>query len=158
MEEVGGKYLIKCPVTSEQLLQITKTALIKESANKSKISDSKTAINYLIPYFNGQENEIFVALFLDNLNKLIEVETLDVGTINRVNVYPRKLIKAILKHNASGVIISHNHPSGDLTASEDDIKLTNTLKPLLGAIDVVLIDHIIVSNGNANSLASENLI
>jgi DNA repair protein RadC len=154
MEEVNGKYIIKRPVTSEQLLQLTKTALIKESERRPHFSNNKIAMNYLVSYYNNQKNEIFVVLLLDSKHKLIAAETLDIGTVNYINIHPRKLIEAIIKHNATAVIISHNHPSGNPQPSKADIALTDALKPLLVGIDVELVDHIVVAGGSAVSIKS----
>ena len=95
----------------------------------------------------------------DNLQyKLIEVEDMFRGTINQTSVYPREVVKAALKQNASAVMFAHNHPSGLLGESAADVVITKTLKDALALVDVKVLDHFIVSLGGAISFAEKGLI
>ena len=95
------------------------------------------------------EHEVFIALWLDAQNRLIEVEELFRGTLTQTSVYPREVVKSALAHNAGAVIMAHNHPSGVIEPSRADEVLTVSLKQSLALVDVKLLDHFIV--GGAKS-------
>ena len=95
------------------------------------------------------EHEVFIALWLDAQNRLIEIEELFRGTLTQTSVYPREVVKSALAHNAGAVIMAHNHPSGVVEASSADEARTASLKQSLALIDVKLLDHFIV--GGAKS-------
>jgi DNA repair protein RadC len=117
--------------------------------------------NFLICH-NGlpadQNIERFAVLFLDSQHRMIECETLSTGTLTQTSVYPREVVRAALRHNAAAVILSHNHPSGNLQPSRADESLTQTLKSALALIDVRVLDHIITSCGQAKSMAEMGLM
>lgn len=104
------------------------------------------------------EHEVFGVLFLDNQHRLIEFETMFRGTIDGASVYPREVAKQVLKCNAAAVIFCHNHPSGILSASEADKRITDKLKEALNLFDVRVLDHIIVSHLGAFSFAESGLL
>lgn len=97
--------------------------------------------------------EQFVVLFLDNQLRLIDADTVAVGTINQCTVYPREVVRAVLQHGAAAVILLHNHPSGRAESSAADRSLTVHIKTTLGLLDVRLIDHLIVARGDVLSMA-----
>ena len=80
------------------------------------------------------------------------------GTLNQASVYPREIVKAALKHHAAALILVHNHPSGVTEPSQADIRLTQHLKKALSLVDVMLIDHLIVTANDACSLAERSLL
>lgn len=112
---------------------------------KITISCCKSVLNYLSHSLINREIEIFKALFLNTQNELITEETLAVGTIDRSSIYAREVLKKILKYNAKSIIFVHNHPSGSLVPSDSDIYLTEKMRDTLNALDIKLLDHIIIS-------------
>lgn len=90
------------------------------------------------------EREEFTVLFLDNQHRLIAHETLFLGTINSMTVYPREVVKAGLKHNAAAAVLAHNHPSGYAEPSGADRQMTTRLQQALELVDVRLLDHLVV--------------
>ena len=105
------------------------------------------------------KHEVFVALWLDAGNKLIEAQELFNGPLTQPSVYPREVVKHALEHNAAAVILAHNHPSGRAEASTADISLTQTLKQALALVDVRLLDHFIVTaTEKPLSLAERGLV
>lgn len=100
-----------------------------------------------------QRRECFMVLFLDNRHRLIASETLSIGTFNATIVYPREIVIRALHHQAAAVILAHNHPSGDPTPSEADRTLTDRLINALDMVDVRVLDHLIVGDGDLISLA-----
>lgn len=88
--------------------------------------------------------EEFVVLLLDGVHRLIDVQTLAIGTLSQCSVYPREVVKAALEANAAAVVLAHNHPSGMAEPSRADEYLTQTLKSALQLVDVRVLDHFIV--------------
>ena len=102
--------------------------------------------------------EVFACLYLDNRHRLISFDELFRGTIDNAQVHSREVVKAAIKHNAAAAIFAHNHPSGVAEPSQADISLTKNLQQALTLIDVRVLDHVIVGNGEAVSLAERGLI
>lgn len=100
-----------------------------------------------------EEREVFMALFLDNQNRLIAHETLFTSTISHTEVYPREVVKAALKHNAASIIIAHNHPSGLAEPSDADRHITARLKQALDLMDIRLPDHLVIGGMDIVSFA-----
>lgn len=113
--------------------------------------------NYLKLSLRSEESEVFACLFLDNRNRVIAFEKLFNGTIDGASVYPREVLKAVLKHNAAAVIFTHNHPSGVAEPSSADKTITDRLKKALDLINVRTLDHIIVGD-DCVSFAERGLI
>ena len=105
-----------------------------------------------------EEREIFSVMFLNAQNQMIATEDLFFGSVNSASVYPREVVKSALKHNASNVILAHNHPSNNVTPSESDKRLTIRLKEALGLVDVVVLDHIIVSSNKTFSFVENHIL
>lgn len=103
-------------------------------------------------------HEVFVCLFLDAQNRVIATETLFRGTLTQTSVYPREVVKRALHHNAAGVILCHNHPSGVAEPSQADRWLTDQLKASLALVDVKVLDHFVVAGMNTLSFAERGLL
>ncbi|MDK1685503.1 DNA repair protein RadC [Cronobacter malonaticus] len=106
----------------------------------------------------GQEREVLMVLYLDNQNRLLQSETLFLGTLNCITVHPREVVKAGLRHNAGAVILAHNHPSGDVTPSRADRDITAQLERALNLVDIRLLDHLIVGGSRVMSFAEQGLL
>lgn len=109
--------------------------------------------NWLQLRLARQEREIFMALYLDNQNRLLEHETLFKGTISHTEVHPREVVKASLKYNAAAVIIAHCHPSGHAEPSQADRRVTERLKNALDLVGVRLLDHLVIGGMDIVSFA-----
>ena len=94
----------------------------------------------------GRTQEVFGCLFLDSQHRILKWTIMFFGTVNRNVVYPREIIKEALRYNAAAVVIAHNHPSGGITPSSDDIHLTKELVKILNLVDVKVLDHLIVGD------------
>ncbi len=123
-----------------------------------KFTSVYIAADYCRARIGLEEREVFSVLFLDNQNKLIKAEELFLGTINQASVYPREIVKTALLCNAAAVMISHNHPSGELNPSISDKTITKKIKEALNLVDIRLLDHIIVSHDQYYSFCEENLL
>ncbi|MDJ0910841.1 MAG: DNA repair protein RadC [Woeseiaceae bacterium] len=103
-------------------------------------------------------HEVFCCLYLDNRHRVLRFDEMFRGTIDGTSVYPREVVKEALSVNAAAVILAHNHPSGVAEPSQADERITRRLKAALELVDIRLLDHIIVGDGRATSLASRGLI
>jgi DNA repair protein RadC len=101
---------------------------------------------------------VFVCLFLDSGHRVIEYEELFRGTIDGASVYPREVVKRCLQLNAAAVIFAHNHPSGTNEPSQADRQITDKLKAALEMIDVRVLDHFIIGDGEPHSFREHRLI
>ena len=122
------------------------------------LSGSTATRRYLRYRLGRRQREVFGGLFLDARNRLIENEELFYGSVDRTAVYPREVIKSSMRHNACGVILYHNHPSGVPEPSSSDIQLTNRIASLLEEVDVRLVDHVVVSADQQVSFAERGLL
>ena len=102
--------------------------------------------------------EVFLALFLDTRHRLIAAEELFLGTLGEAVVHPREVVRRAMHHNASALIVAHNHPSGVAEPSRADEVVTLRLKEALGMVDVRLLDHFVVGDGETVSLAERGLL
>jgi len=104
------------------------------------------------------DHELFCCLFLDNRHRVLRFDELFRGTIDGTSVYPREVVKEALAVNAAAVILAHNHPSGVAEPSQADERITKRLKSALELVDIRLLDHLIIGDGKATSLARRGLI
>jgi len=104
------------------------------------------------------DHEIFCCLYLDNRHRVLRFDELFRGTIDGTSVYPREVVKEALSVNAAAVILAHNHPSGVAEPSQADERITRRIKAALELVDIRLLDHLIVGEGAATSLASRGLL
>jgi len=104
------------------------------------------------------EHEVFCCLFLDNRHRVLHFEEMFRGTIDGTSVYPREVVKKALSVNAAAIILAHNHPSGVAEPSQADERLSRRLKSALDLVDIRLLDHLVIGDGNATSLASRGLL
>ena len=101
---------------------------------------------------------MFAVLFLDAQNRLVAMEEMFRGTLTHTSVYPREVVKRALHHQAGAVVLAHNHPSGSVQPSRADETITQTLKAALALVDVRVLDHIIVGQGETFSMAERGLV
>lgn len=122
------------------------------------LTDQKTLGNYLKLQLQGHEREHFAAVFLNAKHHLLAYEVLFTGTLDGAEVHPREVVKQALRHNASAVVIAHNHPSGDPTPSTADRSMTTRLRDALRMVDIRLLDHFVISQGEPFSMASKGWV
>lgn len=106
----------------------------------------------------GNEREAFMVIFVNPKNYVINYQVLQQGTVDHATVYPREIISAALRYLATGIILVHNHPSGECTPSKADLKITAAVVKAAATIDLRVLDHLIVSRGNYLSFAEKSLI
>ncbi|WP_440054959.1 RadC family protein [Pseudoalteromonas sp. T1lg65] len=142
----------------QAVLELSKRYLREECKRDTVFNNPNAVTDYLTATLRGLSHEVFMALYLDNQNRLIRDEVLFRGTINAASVYPREVIKSALKHHAAAIIFAHNHPSGVAEPSEADKLITRKLQQGLGLFDILVLDHIIVAGGQCVSFAQRGLI
>lgn len=136
---------------------IAQRSLKQELITKPAITSAKHATQFLLTTMRDYRSEVFACLLLNTKNQLICYEELFAGSVNHASIYPREVVKLVLKHNASSVIFAHNHPSGCQKPSTADIQITSRLKKALDLIDVKVLDHIIVGE-STYSMAEHGMI
>jgi DNA repair protein RadC len=125
---------------------------------RSALAAPADAARFLKAKLLDLPHEVFCCLFLDTRHRLIRYEELFRGTIDGATVYPREVVKRALAHNASAVILGHNHPSGVSEPSEADRSITLKLAKALALVEIRLLDHVVVSRGGHVSLAERGLV
>ena len=137
---------------------IMKRALREPIEDKPILKDLPALYDYLRLSMAHEKNENVRLLFLNSKNALMKDELHQQGTLNRVSVIPREIVKRVLEINANALIIVHNHPSGDPKPSAEDVAMTQVMVRVLGDIGVTLHDHIIVGHSRCESMRSLRLI
>ena len=112
---------------------------------------------YLVPFFHGRQNETVFLLCLDAKCKVLSCEKVGEGGVNSAGVPVRKIVEMALKANATSVILAHNHPSGLAIPSGEDIQTTRRVALALDAVEIGLVDHIIVADNDWVSLSQSEL-
>lgn len=140
----------------ENLKSFRKRILIKKELNQIKCS--KDVKDLLLPYFIDLLHEEFFCIFLNRANKVIKIEQISKGGISGTVTDVRIILKNAVLYTASGIIVAHNHPSGNLNPSESDTKITQKIKEAGNLMDVQLLDHIIIANEDYYSFADNGLI
>jgi DNA repair protein RadC len=113
---------------------------------------------FLLSKLRHLPHERFCCLYLDNRHRVLRFDELFRGTIDGTSVYPREVVKEALAVNAAAVILAHNHPSGVAEPSQADERITRRLKSALELVDIRLLDHLIIGDAGATSLASRGLL
>lgn len=136
-------------------LELGRRRQLNEGLQRSAIHSSKDAAHILIPLLRDLSHEAFCVLYLDRANKIIKHEIISNGGITGTIADPRMILKQGLLHNASIIVVAHNHPSGSLQPSRADEKLTQKLKEAAALMDIQLADHIIVGGTSYVSFKDE---
>lgn len=113
---------------------------------------------FLLARLRDYPHEVFACLLLDNRHRVIAFEEMFRGTIDAASVYPREVVRLALTRNAAALIAAHNHPSGVAEPSRADELLTRRLKDALALVDIRLLDHFVVGDGEAISFAERGLL
>ena len=132
---------------------------LHESLSQQAIFSSSTQVReFLQTKIARLEHEVFLCLYLDNSNRLIECQELFRGSIDQTAIYPREIIKECLNRNASALVIAHNHPGGNPLPSPNDEAITHELRQALRWVNIALLDHCIVAKHGFFSFSDAGLI
>jgi len=139
------------------VLEINRRFLASQLRKAGPLSSPAQASEYLTHNLRDLKREAFAILYLDTRHHVIGYEELFLGTLNGATVHPREVVRAVLEHNASAVILAHNHPSGIAEPSQSDSTLTRRLREALELIDVRLLDHLVIGDGEFVSMSDRGL-
>lgn len=141
--------------TATVLIASIKKAFVFQQKKKISgidyIHSSNEVYDFLKYYFKNSKNEEFYVIFLNTANCILKAESLFKGTKNESRVYIRSIIERCLLYHASQIIIAHNHPSGNLKASDSDIDITMKIKQALAYLEIKLLDHLIIGDDDFSS-------
>lgn len=142
-----------------KIIQEASERLLKQNFTKTPVLQSwKALLDYCRASMGHLKKEQFRILFLNTKNILIEDELQEFGTVDQTPVYPREIVKRALQLEASSVILVHNHPSGDVTPSNADVKLTKNIVKAMSAVNIKVHDHLIVSANDHYSFKANMLM
>ena len=140
-------------------LEIARRYLLHQLQETNILSKPEQTRQYLLSHLAHEEREVFACIFLNNRNHILGFETLFYGTINAATVHIREIMKSAIRHNAAGLILAHNHPSGNVTPSHADKKLTQQIIQAMQYMDMRVLDHMIIgSNHQTYSFQEHQLI
>jgi len=137
----------------QAVLEMARRALAEEMRAGDSLSSPTAVRDWLRLRLGGLPHEVFLAVFLDAQNRVLEAEELFRGSLTQTSVYPREVVKRALARNAAGVILAHNHPSGVAEPSQADRWLTDQLKAALALVEVKVLDHFVVAGNRSLSFA-----
>ena len=137
----------------QAVLEMSRRYLQQQLKEGDALTSPVATRRYLQARLRHLPHEVFCCLFLDNRHRVIGFEELFRGTIDGASVHPREVVKRALAHNAAALIMAHNHPSGVAEPSQADRHITDHLKRALSLIDIRVLDHIIIGEGEPVSLA-----
>ena len=140
------------------VLELARRALTQKLKERQVFLSPGALKEYLQLHLAALRHEVFAVLFLDAQNRMVALEEMFRGTLTHTSVYPREVVLHALKHGAASVVLAHNHPSGSVLPSRADESLTQTLKAALALVDVRVLDHVIVAQGESLSMAERGLL
>jgi DNA repair protein RadC len=161
MEQTAPRRSNRKPFTTTQYAYSIKTSRVKEPdfpyAGKC-ITDTRELLEFLSS-LKYADNEKFICLYLDAQNQLIGIQVIN-GIVNQAVVYPREVIRQALLINASAMILTHNHPSGNQRPSDADIRLTRTISESAKTMEILVHDHVIIGGdtGKHFSMREEGMM
>jgi len=120
--------------------------------DKPVISGPEDVLDFMRAEIGGSAKEQFMLVCLNAAGRLVHTQIIAEGTVDAAHVYPREVLKEAISHNATALILVHNHPSGTLHASQQDMRLTNQLTEICSQVGISLHDHLIVTRSGAYSI------
>jgi DNA repair protein RadC len=142
----------------QAIRELSSRMLLEDLQGGDALTSPSLTKRYLQSVLGGKPKELFWALLLNNQHQVINSLPLASGTLDSASIYPREVVKTCLAHNAAAVIFAHNHPSGSPTPSEADKAITHKLQQALRTVDIRVLDHLIIADNNAVSMAELGLI
>jgi DNA repair protein RadC len=140
------------------VMELARRAVAQQLRTRAVLASVDDVKRYLQLHLASRGHEVFAVLFLDAQHRLVAMEEMFRGTLTQASVYPREVVQRALHHGAAAVVHAHNQPSGHVEPSRADEALTQTLKSALALVDVRVLDHVIVAQGAALTLAERGLL
>ena len=123
-----------------------------------KVNSPEDVVRFSLPEFRGLKKEVFKAILLDSGNRVIRDVTISQGTLNASVVHPREVFKAAVDYLAAGIILIHNHPSGEPVPSKEDRKVTSQLVKSGEVLGIPVLDHLIIAGRRYFSFVKEGML
>ncbi len=142
----------------QAVLELARRHLLEPLKVGSTLAAPDTTRKFLLAQLRDRPYEVFCCLYLDTRNRLIAFEELFRGTTDSAHVHIKEVLRQTLVHNASALILAHNHPSGVMEPSQADELITRRLKDALALVDVRVVDHLIVGDGCCYSFSEHGLL
>lgn len=139
-------------------LELGRRHLDAELKRGPVLSDPDAVVRLLTAELRSEPGEVFVVLFLDNKHRVRAMERMFRGTVDSAAIYPREVVRRAIEHKASSVIIAHNHPSGVAEPSRADREATDSLRRSLKLVDVRMLDHLVIGDGQWESFSRRGWI
>jgi DNA repair protein RadC len=149
------------PAKRAELLAVMEMArrALAQPLQQAPVFETPGALkDYVALHLGGRAHEVFAVLFLDAQHRLLKLEEMFQGTVAHTSVHPREVVRRALALNAAAAVVAHNHPSGVAEPSTADLHLTATLKAALALVDVRLLDHLVVGQGQVLSMHDRGLM
>ena len=134
------------------VMEIARRVLSQSTATDPILNDAQAAADYLRPMAHGLHVEKFWVLCLNRKNRLVKCVEVTSGTATSSLAHPREVFREAIRESASAVICAHNHPSGDPEPSSADIKITRQLREAGQAVDIILLDHVVLGTTASDPL------
>lgn len=150
--EKGGIFLSLLPMLTRRYLH---DRVVVEAP---RLDHPDTVAEYLVPLMAGRAEEVVYLLCLDSQFQVRFPARVSSGTVGEAHVHPRQVVEAALRHRAASAILAHNHPAGGTEPSQADIDLTRRVAAALGAVDIPLLDHVIVAGESCFSFQGKGLM
>jgi DNA repair protein RadC len=158
-ELLGVEGLGEAGAAALKLVQAASERLLRQAVVEQPVFGTwDRLIDYLMAGMGHERTEQFRVLFLDTRNRLIADEVQGRGTVNHTPAYPREVVRRALELHATAVILAHNHPSGEVSPSREDIMLTKDIAKAAAALGIAVHDHIIIGRGKWLSFQAERLL
>ncbi|MCB0698747.1 MAG: DNA repair protein RadC [Chitinophagaceae bacterium] len=145
-------------ITIAAALELGRRRQVSAGRTRPMVKSSKDAADILIPLMRDLNHEVFYVMYLSPAGSVIRTENIGKGGLSSTVADLRIILKNALLNNASRIIVAHNHPSGNLQPSKEDIAMTEKLKEAATFMDIKLLDHLIIGDNNYCSMADEGLI
>ena len=142
----------------QAVLELARRHLAENLMRSDALKNPAETRRYLTARLRDYPYEVFACLFLDTRHRVINYEEMFRGTIDGASVHPREVVRRALQHNAAAVILAHNHPSGVAEPSDADRRITVRLKDALALVDIRVLDHVVIGDQLATSLAELGFI
>ncbi len=144
----------------EKIMEIIKIKQVTEELidNRFIIRSPECAYDYAKKHIADDDREVFFVICLNTKNEVIAVHRAHVGSLNASIVHPREVFKSAILNNSASIVVSHQHPSGEPTASQEDITITKRLVEAGKIIGIEVLDHIVVGDNRFVSLKEKGYI
>lgn len=142
----------------QAMVELGKRLAASVGHSRAVIRSPQDAADLLMPHLQGEPQEHFKCLLMNGKNEVLKTRTVTIGSLDASLITPRDLFREAISANCAGVIIAHNHPSGDPTPSQEDINVSKRLIQAGQVVGIEVLDHLIIGDGRWISLKERGLI